>query len=77
MLNEHDQVVLTADLLEHSLVAGDAGTIVYIHQGGEAYVIEFFTLDGDTAAIATALPEQLRATTSRDILHARTVSAAT
>jgi len=31
MIKEHDQVVITADLPEHDLKAGDLGTVVMIH----------------------------------------------
>ena len=38
-----------------SLRPGDVGVVVHVHPDGEAYVVEFLTLDGDTAAIATVL----------------------
>ena len=50
---------------------GDVGTIIHVHPGGEAYVVEFATLDGDTVDIATVLPSQTRPVTSRDLTHAR------
>ena len=34
-------------------------------------MVEFLTLDGDTAAVATVLPSQARSVTSKDITHAR------
>lgn len=37
MIAELDRVVLTADLPEHSLRAGDLGTVVLVHRGGEGY----------------------------------------
>ena len=66
-------------LLENSklgkgLKAGDVGTIVHIHPRGEAFVVEFMTLDGNTIAIATVLPSQARLVTDQDITHARTMT---
>ena len=76
MFREHEQVVLTADLKGdqgEDLRPGDVGVVVHVHPDGAAYVVEFLTLDGDTAAIATVLPSQARAVTSKDITHARHV----
>lgn len=71
MIREHDRVVLTTDLAKEGLKAGDVGTVVHIHSQGEAFEVEFLTLDGRTVAIATVLNSQLRAVTHRDITHAR------
>ena len=76
MFREHEQVVLTADITGdegESLRFGDVGVVVHVHPGGEAYVVEFLTLDGDTAAIATVLLSQARSVTSTDMTHARDV----
>lgn len=75
MFQEHKQIVLTGDIQEKGLEAGDVGTIVHIHPGSEALVVEFMTFDGDTVAIATVLPSQVRPVTGRDITHARLVKA--
>jgi len=53
MIKEHDRVVLTVPLPSEGLEAGDVGTVVHIHKDGQAYVVEFLTLDGNTAAVAT------------------------
>ncbi len=34
MINEHDGVVLTDDIPDAGLEAGDIGTVVHVHQGG-------------------------------------------
>ena len=76
MFREHEQVVLTADLTGdegEDLRPGDVGVVVHVHPDGTAYVVEFLTLDGDTAAIATVLPSQARPVTSTDMTHARHV----
>ena len=73
---EHDCVVLTADLPAENLQAGDVGTVVHIHGDGTAYVVEFMTLTGQTVAVATVLPTQLRPVSKRDVTHVRELSAA-
>ena len=76
MFREHEQIVLTADITGdegEELTSGDVGIVVHIHPGNEAYVVEFLTLDGDTAAVATVSPSQARSVTSKDITHARHV----
>lgn len=71
MIQEHDCIVLTADLPDESLVAGDVGTVVHIHPGGAAYEVEFATMTGKTIAVTTVLPAQLRAVNQRDVTHVR------
>ena len=76
MFREHEQIILTSDISgdgKEELKAGDVGTIVHIHTGGQALVVEFMALDGGTAAIATVLPLQARPVSSGDITHARTM----
>ena len=71
MIQEHDVVVLTQDLPEERLTAGDVGTVVHIHEGGAGYEIEFMTLSGRTIAVATVMASQVRAVSSRDLVHVR------
>lgn len=73
MFQEHDRIVLTSDISEEGLKAGDVGTIVHVHQQGAAFVVEFLTLDGSRAAIATVLQSQARPVSNRDISHARQI----
>ena len=78
MFKEHEQIVLTADVVGdegEELKSGDVGTIIHIHPNEEAFVVEFLSLDGDTVAIATVLPSQARPVTNADLTHARTVPA--
>ena len=71
MLSELDRVVLTQNVPEEGLEAGDVGTIVHIYRGGEAFEVEFFALDGDTVAVVTATVDQVRPVTCEDVTHAR------
>lgn len=72
MLKELDQAVLTVDVPEHGLSAGDVGTIVLVH-GQEGYEAEFTTLEGETLAIISLHADELRAVEPREIAHARAV----
>ena len=76
MFKEHDLIVLTSDIPQKGLKSGDVGTIVHVHTDDQAYVVEFTTLEGDTAAIATVLPSQARTITGRDITHSRLLETA-
>ena len=60
MIKEHDRIVLTTDLPEDGLAAGDVGTVVHVYAQGAAYEVEFFTLDGRTAAVVTIEASQVR-----------------
>ena len=75
MFEEHDRIVLTSDIRDEGLMAGDVGTIVHVYRNGEAFEVEFLALDGDTAAIATVSQSQVRSITNRDITHARQMRA--
>ena len=75
MLKELDRVVLTAPLLPEGLECGDVGTIVFVHKDGEAFEVEFTTLDGETAAVATVEAAQVRPVGPREIVHARQLAA--
>jgi hypothetical protein len=71
MIREHDCVVLTGDLPEHGLQAGDVRTVVHIHGAGAAYEVEFMTFTGRTMAVATVEASQCQPLSARDISHAR------
>jgi len=71
MIKEHDCIVLTQDLPDEGLQTGDVGTVVHIHPDAAAYEVEFVTLTGQTVAVATVLPSQLRPVSQRDLTHVR------
>ncbi len=75
MIKELDSVVLTSDLPEHGLKAGDVGTVVLVHAAG-GYEIEFMTLDGATVAVVSLPADKVRPIGRREIAHARRLSAA-
>ena len=75
MIKEHDCIVLTQDLPDEGLQTGDVGTVVHIHRDAAAYEVEFVTLTGQTVAVATVLPSQLRPVSQRDLSHVRELAA--
>lgn len=76
MIREHDQVVLTENLPDLALEAGDVGVVVHVYPAGEAYEVEFLTLEGETAGIATLPAGKVRAVRKGEIAHVRGLLAA-
>lgn len=76
MIKEHDRVVLTGAVPDERLEAGDVGTVVHIYKDGQAYEVEFLTLDGRTAGVVTLEKSQVRPVNSRDITYMRELSVA-
>lgn len=74
MIAKYSRAVLTSDLPEHGLKSGDVGTVVYVYCGEQAYEVEFFRLDGATAAVATVRADELRAVSADDVTHARSLT---
>jgi len=73
MIKELDRVVLTVAIPECGLQPGDVGTVVMVYQGGRGYDVEFMTLGGETIAVETLCPEQIRPIGDLDVTHARTI----
>jgi len=70
-----DLVVLTTDLPESQLQAGDVGTVILAHRHG-GYEVKFATLAGETVAEVTLSPDQVRPVGPREIAHVRVVPTA-
>lgn len=75
MSRELEQVVLTTDLPEHHLEAGDIGTVVLVHEGGAGYEVEFVALNGETLVVTTVTSTQVRSVKRGELPHARLVAA--
>ena len=71
MIKEHDRVILTTDIPNEGLETGDVGTVVHVYRKGEAFEVEFLTLDGDTVSVTTVPASQVRPVSKQDITHAR------
>jgi len=65
-----DTVVLSHDLPEHGLRAGDLGAIVETY-GGESFEVEFVRPTGRTQALVSLGSEDLRALDANDVLAVR------
>jgi hypothetical protein len=73
-IREHERVVLTTDMPEEKLTAGDVGVVVHIHDEGKAYEVEFVALDGETFAVVTLEHRHIRVVEQHEITHARRVA---
>ena len=76
MIKEHDRVVLTRAIPAHALEAGDVGAVVFVHQGGAGFEVEFITLDGTTSKVIELTAGQVRPVNPREIPHARLLAEA-
>jgi hypothetical protein len=76
MIAEHDRVVLACDIPDHHLERGDVGTVIHVYSDSETYEVEFLTLDGETALLATLQASQIRRIRAGEITHARELAIA-
>lgn len=75
----YQDVILTVDLPEQGLRAGDVGTLVDRHIVAgkeEGFSVEFFDMTGRTVAVATVPASYIRAPTPEDRPAARSLTAA-
>ena len=75
MIREHDRVVLSSPVPNEHLEIGDVGTVVHVYADGNAFEVEFMTLDGQTVAVATVEASAVRPVTGREISHSRELRA--
>ncbi|GBC99829.1 hypothetical protein HRbin17_02360 [bacterium HR17] len=75
-MRELDLVVLKRDIDEHGLKQGDVGTIVHCYSGGEAFEVEFVTVDGQTIAVVTLTSADVRPLKPSEIFHVRELTTA-
>lgn len=75
MIKELDCIVLTTDLPEYGLAAGDIGTVVMVHEAAQGFEVEFVSLDGETLAVASLSAAQIRPIARHEIAHARPIAA--
>ena len=65
-----DTVVLNRDLPEHGLRSGDLGAVVELY-GVDGVEVEFVSASGQTKALVTLKPSDVRSVTEGDILAVR------
>ena len=70
VIREHDLLVLTRDLPEGGLEAGDVGVVVAVYEGG-GVEMEFVSADGETLAVLTLTDADVRPMVGAEILHVR------
>ena len=82
MISEFDRVVLMDDIPAKKLKKGDIGTVVMVYpkvtlgsSSKTGFEVEFFTLDGNTLAVETLLPHQIRSVKTNEVAHVREVVA--
>lgn len=75
----YGDVILTGDVIEYGLRAGDVGTVVEQHRvpgvAEEGYSVEFFDMIGNTVAVVTLPASALRLPTPADRPAVRALSA--
>jgi hypothetical protein len=78
LLTEHEVVVLTRDLPDEGLRAGDVGVVLLVHAERDGvppgYTIEVTTVTGETLAVVDVAADAVRPAAERDIRHARTAT---
>lgn len=76
MISELDIVVLSREVPEHGLKAGDLGTVVHSYEGAKAFEVEFVSAIGKTVAVLTLPDGDVREVRGEEILHVRELARA-
>ncbi len=71
-VSELETVIMTVNMPEAGVLVGDLGTVVAIYRVPRlAYEVEFVNPDGQTRALLTLTPEQVRPLSVNDIITTR------
>jgi hypothetical protein len=70
-MSEFDLVVLQDDSANGRLKVGDVGTILTVYNDGKAFEVEFVTLTGESVAVETLLPHQIRTVRPSEVMAVR------
>lgn len=73
-MTELETIVLSHDIPEHGLQAGDIGVIVHL-RNDDNFQVEFVSGEGDTVALLDLSLNDIRPMAPKEILHARKISA--
>ena len=76
VLRDLGLAVLREDLRAVGLEAGDVGTVVFVHDHGKSYEVEFIAADGRTLAVETLRADQIEPFSGPQILHVRRLAEA-
>jgi len=66
-----DVVVLTRSFPEYGLLPGDVGVVADVWRGGDLLEVEFATAKGETVALLTLAPEDVRLVAANEIYQVR------
>ncbi len=80
MIREHAYAVLTQDIPELGLAAGDVGVVIHVHAEAQSnepmgYMLELFTVDGRSIGEVSVPAYAVRAVSETDRLQVRPVAA--
>ena len=76
VIHELDIVVLTHDIAEYGLKRDDVGAIVHCYKDNTAFEVEFVTGEGESLAVLTLTPDEIRPMRHREILSVRDLAVA-
>lgn len=71
MISEFDRVILTTDVPQERLRAGDVGVVVHIYPEAAGFEVEFFTVAGETIGVVTLPASSVREAKKDEVLSAR------
>ncbi len=78
LLAEHAVVVLTRNLPDEGLRAGDVAVVLLAHPGRDGvppgYTVEVTTVTGETVAVVDVAADAVRPAAEHDVRHARAVA---
>ena len=80
MIAEHSYVVLTRDIRDQNLAAGDVGVVIHIHRSAprgpaSGYMLELFTAEGRSLQEVSVPADAVRPATDADRMHVRSAAA--
>lgn len=64
-------VILVKNRPNEGRVKGDVGSVVYIHEGGKTFEVEFTTLTGNPLGVLTLAEDDIRPVSARDVPNVR------
>ena len=60
MISKNDKIILNINIPEHHLLKGDLGEVIFVHNEGEAFDIEFRNIAGEIIIVIKLLPAQFQ-----------------
>ncbi len=60
MIKKNDKIMLNMNLPEHKLLKGALGKVIFIHNKGEEFDIEFRNIIGELLAVIRLIPAQFQ-----------------